>query len=179
MALTKSSATLFDYRNPLVKKAIWALKYKHKKMLGKYFGTALYREFFKHLAYAKNGPREDIILIPIPSSAKGKALRGYNHAAIIAKTISLCAKDDGLELTLRTDLLYKKRESEQQARVGKRTDRQENVDDVFGLLHPEVIQGKSVILIDDVITTGATIKDAQRAVRGAKPKRVLAIAVAH
>ena len=58
-ALSGTTATLFDYRNPLVKKAIWALKYKHKRSIGKYFGTALYREFFKQLAYGKKKTNVD------------------------------------------------------------------------------------------------------------------------
>ena len=179
IALSGTTAALFDYRNPLVKKAIWSLKYKRKRSLGKYFGTALYREFFKQLAYGNKKTGEEIYLVPVPASAKATSLRGYNHAAIIAKTIAECAKNDGLKLTLRTDMLYKKKEVEQQARVRSKAMREENVDHLFSIKHGEEINGKTVILIDDVITTGATIRDAKRAIRAFKPKRILAIAAAH
>ena len=179
IALSGTTAALFDYRNPLVKKAIWSLKYKRKRSLGKYFGTALYREFFKHLAYGNKKTNEEIILIPVPASAKATSIRGYNHAAIIAKTIADCAKNDDLKLTLRTDMLYKKKEVEHQARVQSKSAREENVDHVFAVRHGDELFEKTVILVDDVITTGATIKDAKRALKAFKPKRILAIAAAH
>jgi predicted amidophosphoribosyltransferase len=110
-ALSGTTAVLFDYKNPLVKKAIWALKYHQKKALGKYFGIALYREFFKQLAYDNKKNNGEIILVPIPGSAKAKSMRGYNHAAIIAHEIARCGESDGLHLIVRNDILYKKREN--------------------------------------------------------------------
>ena len=76
-------------------------------------------------------------------------------------------------------MLYKKKETEQQARVRGKARREENVDHIFEVKHGEIITGKTVILIDDVITTGATIRDAKRAMKLWKPKRILAIAAAH
>ena len=61
-----TTATLFDYKQPLVK-AIWALKYHHKRSLAAYFGTALYREFFKQLTHGHKKLKEEIFLIPIPA----------------------------------------------------------------------------------------------------------------
>ncbi len=178
IAITKSTATLFDYHNPIIKKGIWALKYKGKKSIGAYFGTALYREFFKHLAYGKREESE-IILIPVPANTKTLSWRGYNHATVIAKTIVASAKKDGLELILRADILFKKREVFQQAKTESRERRIANISEAFGIHNGEYLTGKTVILIDDVITTGATIKEARRVVKLYKPKRVLAIAVAH
>jgi len=179
MALSGTTATLFDYKNPLVKKAVWALKYKRKKSLGKYFGTALYREFFKQLAYGAKKTDETIILLPVPGSAKAVATRGYNHAGVIASSIVDCAVKDQLKLVLRSDILYKQKEVAQQVAVGERGKRKENVENLFAIKNGKELTGKTVILIDDVITTGATVADAKRALREFKPKRILAIAVAH
>ena len=74
-ALSGTTAALFDYQNPLVKKAIWALKYKHRRSIGKYFGVALYREFFKQLAYGSKKTNEEILLIPVPAGRKAIADR--------------------------------------------------------------------------------------------------------
>jgi len=178
-ALSSWVAVLFDYQNPLVKKSIWALKYHQKKALGKFFGTALYREFFKQLARDGKGSKEEIVLIPIPASAKANSTRGYNHAHVIAKTILLAAKNDGLTFTIEHAVLYKKRENLKQATVRERSKRKENVESVFGVRGGEKLEGKTLILIDDVITTGATISEAKRALKEYKPKRILAIAVAH
>ncbi len=179
IALSGTTAVLFDYRNPLVKKAIWSLKYHRKKSLGNFFGIALYREFFKQLARDNKRNSEEIILVPIPSGIRANAIRGYNHSGIIAKAIARAAVDDGLFLSVRSDILYKKRENIRQAALQKKAKRKENVEDVFGVRGGEGVRGKTIILIDDVITTGATIVEAKKAIKAYGPKRILAIAVAH
>lgn len=178
-ALSPSTATLFDYQHPLVKKAIWALKYHRKRSLARYFGTALYREFFKSLARGGKHRDHDIILIPIPGGKKAIAMRGYNHAALIAEAIRECGKADGLNLIVENNLLYKEREIPQQVRAREKTKREQNVEGIFRIRDAERIRGKTVILIDDVITTGATIGEARRVVKSCAPKRVLSIAAAH
>ena len=92
---------------------------------------------------------------------------------------AVSAKNDGLRLELCDDLLYKKRENPQQVSVRERKKRQENVENIFAVRGGEYLTGKTLVLIDDVITTGATMADAKRALKAFKPKRVLAIAVAH
>lgn len=178
-ALSGTTAVLFDYQNPLVKKAIWALKYHRKKALGKFFGTALYREFFKQLARDNRKNPGEIFLIPIPGSIKANTVRGYNHARVIAESIARSAKDDNLVLTVAPHTLYKKRENAQQATVEGKTRRKANVAHLFHVRSGGKLKGQTVILIDDVITTGATITEARRALKEFGPKRILAIAVAH
>jgi len=178
-ALSGTTAVLFDYKNPLVKKSIWALKYHQRKSLGHYFGNALYREFFTQLARGTKKVGEEIILLPVPGSKKAAQKRGYNHAGIIAEAIARTAKADGLHLSVASDMLYKKRENPQQATTASKMGRKHNVENIFGIHDGHHLTGKTVILIDDVITTGATINEARRAVKLHKPKRILVIAVAH
>ena len=179
LALSTTTATLFDYKQPLVKKAIWALKYHQKRSLATYFGTALYREFFKQLTHGHKKISEEIFLIPIPAHKKASATRGYNHTEAIAHAIDRCAKEDRLSLVIHNDILVKRKENIRQVETKGRADRIKNVENLFIVHHGEALAGKTVIIIDDVITTGATIADARRALKEWKPKRVLAIAVAH
>ena len=178
-ALSQHTAALFDYQHPLVKKALWALKYRRKRALGKYFGIALYREFFNPLARGGKGTANDIVLVPIPASAKAVAMRGYNHSGVIATTIVEAGKADGLTLSLERNLLFKKRENPRQVEAGTKHEREKNVEHIFGVKNGKSVTGKIVVLIDDVTTTGATIRDARRALLAWKPKRVLAVVVAH
>jgi len=179
VALSGSTAALFDYQNPLMKKAIWALKYHHRRALARYFGTALYREFFKKLAKNNKLRGHEIVLIPIPGNKKAMTMRGYNHATLIAETIRECGASDGLTMELEKNILYKRREVPQQVRARGKAGREENVNGIFAVRHVEKIHNKTVILIDDVITTGATMREARRVVKACLPKRVLALAVAH
>lgn len=178
-ALSGTTAVLFDYHHPLIKKAIWALKYERRVALGRYFGNALYREFFKQLTKGNKLANEEIILLPIPAGKKAIAMRGYNHATVIANTIAKYGRADGMNILVGNDILYKKKENTQQVKMREKGKREQNVLGIFGVHHKELIRGKTIILIDDVITTGATINEAKRAVKEHGPKRILAIAVAH
>lgn len=178
-ALSPTTAALFDYQNPLVKRALWALKYHRKRPLGKYFGLALYREFFKPLTRERKYADEEIILVPVPASAKAVAMRGYNHSGLIAAAIAEAGKEDGLSLRVENNMLVKKRENTRQVETRTKEERKENVADVFMVRHGERLTGKAVVLIDDVVTTGATVAAARRALLPWKPKRVLTIVVAH
>ncbi len=179
IALSKTTAALFDYHHPLIKKAIWALKYHRRRALARYFGTALYREFFKELARGGKHHKEAIVLIPIPGGKKAIAMRGYNHASLIAEAIRECGKADGLHIVVENSILYKQKEVSQQVAARERVKREKNVEGVFRVRDTEKILGKTVILIDDVITTGATMNEARRVIKASGPKRVLSIAVAH
>ncbi|MDO8521651.1 MAG: phosphoribosyltransferase family protein [bacterium] len=178
-AISSTTAALFDYRHPLVKKALWALKYRRKRSLGKYFGIALYREFFKSLARENKNTTNEIVLVPIPASSKAVAMRGYNHSSVIATAIVEAGKADGLTFSLERNMLFKKRENTRQVEAHTKHEREKNVEHVFGVKNGKSITGKTVVLIDDVTTTGATIKDARRALLAWKPKRILAVVVAH
>lgn len=178
-ALAKQTAALFEYRHPLVRKAIWALKYEHRRALGEYFGIALYREFFKRLAHDKKGRTAQIVLIPIPSTDSALRTRGYNHAELIANGIVRAGKKDGFTLIVDTTILGKTKDAKKQVSTKSRNERLENVRGVFTAAHGETLEGKTVVLIDDVITTGATLREARAVLRPWKPKSIIAIAVAH
>lgn len=178
-ALSPWSAALFEYRNTIVKKAIHALKYSGKKRIATYFGNALYREFLQPTL--RNGRVRDdmILLVPIPASRHAERLRGYNHAAAIAHAISAAAAADGFAIALDKRLLMKIRENDQQVTMRGKTARATNVANAFVVSTSFPHTEKTLILIDDVITTGATVGEARRALKVVGAKRVLALAVAH
>jgi len=172
-------ASLFDYHNPLVKQGIWSLKYDKKRSMGKYFGIALYREFFKDLLLDPAHERETIILIPIPLSKKSKRARGYNHTEIIANAIMQFAEADGLPVIVDTTILKKIKETMRQVETPGRIARYANLKGAFGVTNGERIKGHTIVLIDDVITTGTTFNEARNVLLRFAPSRVLGIAVAH
>lgn len=179
-AVSRSTAALFDYTHPLVKKAVWALKYDRRSALADYFGNALYREFFAHLARG-TAPKthEEMLLLPVPSSPGTIHERGTNHAEAIARAIALCGKKDGIPLVADASILEKTKDTPRQVETEGRTERMHNVRGTFSVKQGDRVNGKTIVLIDDVITTGATLREARRALREHKPKRILAIAVAH
>lgn len=177
-AMPGNMGALFDYRHPMVKKAIIGLKYRSRKALAEYFGVALYREFFKHLSRDPRKAAEGIMLVPIPAHVEGLRRRGYNHAELIARTISACAAKDGFTMPVEL-LLERNKETIHQVATKTKRQRLESQVGAFSARNGTRIAGKTVILIDDVITTGATIRAAKDALRPLGPKRILAVAAAH
>lgn len=167
---------LFEYHQPIVKKAITEFKYGNKKALGAYFGTALYREFFAPLSKQKDAP--EIILVPVPTGNKGEEKRGYNHTAEIARGITKAGRAFGVRMSV-APVLAKRKGVLAQVAAGDPSMRKRNMQSALRVTDRLAVRGKHVVIIDDVITTGATMREAIRACEAAGAGRVVAIAVAH
>lgn len=123
------------------------LKYRHKQdiglLLGRMFGKDLMgTEFLK--------PVE--LIVPVPLHPKKEKLRGYNQAEIIAKGLS---ETTGLPVS--TNNLIRVVYNPTQTKRSK-TQRWENVKDIFKVTNPLLFERKHLLLVDDVITTGSTLE---------------------
>ncbi|MBP7821742.1 MAG: ComF family protein [Saprospiraceae bacterium] len=126
---------------------IHQLKYKGKKSIGiecgEYLGSLL-----------KDSPLyKDIdVLIPVPMHPKKEHERGYNQANLIAEGIS---NSSGIPWT--SKMLLKSKATTSQTKKG-RLERSENVEDVFCIAKKANFKAKNVLLVDDILTTGATLE---------------------
>lgn len=174
----KDIFALYDYKNPLIKKAIWSLKYYHYPYLGKRFGYLLYESFMEEInemrMFSSGSP---IYVIPIPVSKKRKEKRGYNQTEIIAR--SFCASGEKNLFKIDTKIIYKNKETIPQARLTNRDKRLKNLKDAFSINNEEKVRGKTIIIIDDVTTTGGTMLEAMKVLNKAGAKKVIGLAVAH
>jgi ComF family protein len=91
------------------------------------------------------------VLLPVPLASKRLRQRGYNQSEQLAKGIS-----DITHLPIVTKALRRKHFQQSQTTLN-RWQRQENVTDTFQLKEEHLLQGKHVLLIDDICTTGATL----------------------
>ncbi|GAB4045638.1 ComF family protein [Spirosoma litoris] len=114
------------------------------------------------------------VLIGVPLHKSRFRKRGYNQADWIAEGLS-----DALEIPMRTDVLIRKTFKASQTHKN-RLERWENVNTVFAVVKPEAIKDKNVIIVDDVLTTGATIEACavELVKAGCKSVSVLTLAVA-
>jgi len=121
-------------------------------------------------------PKQPYILIPIPLSKKRMRERGYNQVALVAeKALSSIA-----HITLKTAILKKDLHTAAQTTL-RRDERLRNLKGVFTLTHgkEQEIKGNHIILLDDVVTTGATLSEAKATLLPFSPAAVTCIALAH
>jgi competence protein ComFC len=169
---------LFDYRHPAIKKAIWLLKYKSKRRLAKVFAEAMHSRILEELSDLTQMENfHDAILIPIPLAPKRKHERGFNQATLLCK--ELIKLDKNINFTLGKNILIKPKDTEHQARIENRSIRLKNIVGSFGIMNSELINGRNIILIDDVLTTGATLSEARKVLREAGAKKIIAFTIAH
>lgn len=169
---------VFDYRHSLIKNAIWRFKYKNTRNFAEVFSEKLYEEILGYLGESLHvSSNETFLLIPIPLHKKRLHERGYNQSELLARAV--LTHDTANLFELAPNLLVRTRATKPQARSEKRTVRLMNLRGAFACPDPAHIRGRIVILIDDVSTTGATLLEAKRALASAKPREVLAFAVAH
>jgi ComF family protein len=169
---------MFDYREPLVKKAIWELKYHHKRYLGEKLGQLLYEFLLEDIADMKTiASGQPICVIPVPISIKKTRVRGYNQTEAIAK--GFCQSSLPGVFELNNKVVVKNRETLPQAKISNRNKRLKNIHGVFELKNTDTVKGRTIIVIDDVTTTGGTISEIIKILKKAEAKRIVGFAVAH
>lgn len=163
--ICRDNTRYFDsVRSPLiykesVKNLILALKFGKARWLGRYLA-----EFLADTYYVSSYKCD--LIIPIPLSPQRLKQRGYNQSEELAKRLSKL-----ISIPYNTEALIKPIENAQQAKLSAR-ERQENVKGVYKVKNKNIVKGKSILLIDDVCTTGSTLSEAARVLKSAGAKRV-------
>ncbi len=142
-----ASAFLLFSKGSRYRKLIHSLKYKGDTESGIKLGELYGAEIAKESKY-------NLIdyIIPVPLHPKKQKSRGYNQSTCISKGLSKSMQVDYL-----TNILIRTVNTSTQTKKHK-DERWKNVSGVFDLINTEKIQGKHILLVDDVITTGATIE---------------------
>lgn len=168
---------LFPYEHPLVKTAVWEVKYRGNACVVRLAGTLLAEELLSWLAeLAETEALVRPILIPIPLAKKRARERGFNQCELLAREV---AQHLGNAIELRNDLLCKTKETASQTKSRSRTERLENLRGAFSVSSPHEVAGRTIVLLDDVTTTGATLTEARKTLRAAGARKVLAVSFAH
>ncbi len=143
--------------------AIWRLKF--------YGVPAAARHLAPYLAEALPDSAAFDLIVPIPMTRRREKQRGYNQAALLARFLA-----EELHIPARP-LLKKCRETAQQHTLNAR-ERRTNLSGAYRLPDPAAVRGKRILLCDDVVTTGSTLREAAGVLYGAGAESVCAAAVA-
>jgi ComF family protein len=161
-----AGALLFFTKDSLVQTLITQLKYHHNKKVGILFGKLM----GEAIAVEEKFKQIDLI-IPIPISPSKINSRGYNQSQVIAMGIQQVWNRPIVD-----DFLIKRSWSNSQTKKNKKA-RLQQLPDLFFLQKPTNIEGKHILLVDDVLTTGATLEAAIKTLMAGSPASV-SIAVA-
>jgi len=163
--------TLFAYKHPATKSLVTTLKYKGDRTIAHFFAWCLI-DHIHHIRSEANLFNEPVYIVPIPRSKNRIREFGFCQTDLIAR--ELIKLDPTLQIR---NILYKKDIPAQTSL--SRAKRLENVRDAFWIADPASISGKSIILLDDVITTGATLKEARQKLKAFGGHVVECLAVGH
>lgn len=150
-----------------IRQLIHLLKYRSKRIPGRLLGRFLGQTIRRHLELDNSW-----IVVPIPLHSARLRERGYNQSAIIAKALA-----DELDLAVVEKAMERIRHTPSQTRFNK-VDRLHNVTEAFHVRDVQRIKGRGVVLVDDVVTTGATVKAGVEALQKAGARCVVVAAVA-
>ena len=154
---------------------IHALKYDRLRPVATKLGEMLARAIMQ---LARDVP-DEMLVVPVPLHRSKNADRGFNQARLLASEAiaSLRKSRPGWHLTLAPSTLMRLRVTESQAGLTPRQ-RRLNVRGAFGISNPAAVAGKHVLLVDDILTTGATARAAARALLDAGAESVWVATVA-
>lgn len=165
--LENGSALYYYIKGGRLQKALELLKYKSRPEIGLRLGR-----FFGNLLNEIPRYSDIDLILPVPLHLKRKIQRGYNQSFLIA-----CGIAESLNVQVREDILARKKETFTQTERN-RIERSDNMQKVFELVKPEVIKGKHVLLVDDILTTGATLEACATIIQKAGNVRISMVTIA-
>ena len=161
-----ASLAVWEY-DEKVQQIIHLFKYNRMTSLGKMLGLVMAGTLLTEF-----GIENDSMLIPVPLHRVRQRERGYNQSEILARTISKL-----LSITVSTNHIRRIKNTKPQVKLNA-MERVQNVASAFALKNRGEVANKKVILVDDVFTTGTTLNECAKILKGAGVKYVLALTTA-
>jgi ComF family protein len=146
LPLSAASARFYFSKESLMQHLMHLFKYKGNRDLGLQLGKLMGEQLMR------SGRFEADALVPLPLFPAKERKRGYNQSAVLCEGM---ARFMGIPVW--NEVITRPHHTETQTRKG-RIERWKNIEGKFFLRKPETIQNRKILLVDDVITTGATLE---------------------
>ncbi len=162
---TEDILVLSHFSNPDIRALIHETKFQNNTHATKLLGALCDLYFEKHL-------HEYDIIIPAPLSSRRMRERGYNQVYEVLRTLP------HIRPYICTDVLKRSLHTTPQTELN-RAERLSNIKNAFAVQNPSAIFGKHILIVDDVVTTGATIREAKASLLPHSPASVTCLSFAH
>lgn len=160
----------FDYKQtPPIARFIQALKYSRAYDLATAM-PAVWQKFLPQTKFVNQIFLKDVAVVPLPLHPRRLAERGFNQAELLANSLA-----EQLKIPIFTKILSRQKVTAQQAKLN-RVERAQNMVGAFACVGTQV--PKNIIIVDDVFTTGATMKEAAKVLKAGGAGRVWGVALA-
>lgn len=145
--LNRATALFYFTKKGIVQELLHNLKYRGHENIGEFLG-----KWLAHELISSGNFKEVDIVIPVPLHKKKLRKRGYNQVTLFAKEIATALNASYID-----NVLIKTSHTETQV-FKKRLARWQQRDEVFQLINATKIEGKNILIVDDIVTTGSTIE---------------------
>ena len=146
LPLQAATAQFYFTKESLMQRLLHQLKYKGQRELGIQLGQIMGEQLQSSQRFQADA------LIPLPLFPDREQKRGYNQSALLCEGMAAI-----MQIPVLHDVISRPLYTETQTRKG-RVERWANIEGKFRLLQPDRIQDKRILLVDDVVTTGATLE---------------------
>lgn len=158
-SIAKAGAFLIYHHNEMTQKMLYEIKYNQNTHLAVHLGTLAAQDIADEL-------REIDSILPIPLHPAKQRIRGYNQSEYFGMGL-------GEQMNVPVDVRAMQRTKNTVSQTSlHRDERFRNVENVFEVTDPSKVLGKHILLIDDVITTGATLVSAAKSISAHRPKSI-------
>lgn len=162
----RCSALFYFHPTSDISRAVYAMKYGGRDDIAAYLGRLTAQEMLP------SGFFDGIdVLVPIPLARRKQRRRGYNQSEMIARGIAA-----ETSLPVATDAVVRTKETKTQTALNA-MQRMDNVEGAFALTNADALRGRHVLIVDDIVTTGATITACARAAQRAGDVRISVLSV--
>lgn len=162
-----------ELTNPLVEKMLKAYKYKFVYNVAVPLSVIAKKCIKKLLSKGFSLFESNPLLVPMPLHKRRLNERGFNQAELLAKNIA-----DTYHVFYNRDVLTRVANPKHQADIKTREDRINNVKNKFAIKDGKLVRDRTVILVDDICTTGATLNECAKVLKESGARRVIGFVIA-
>lgn len=169
---------LFDYSDERVRALVHEIKFRGNGFLADMAAELIAEEVVEELSRVELFEKgAHPLIVPIPASRERRLERGFNQTELLARKVW----EKGLSeiLVYAPNAVAKHRHTAPQTSLPSREERLRNLDGAFSVTNPALVRDRHVVVIDDVVTTGATVTEVRRVLLENGARSVIAFSIAH